>query len=284
MTDALKPDAGEEAAEGVVAKKKPESGRGYMQRASTILKAWRDGAVKSEEEGSKKDILLMLHNAMVMEKARIRYTDVARIRLLLACRASESSAVQLAELLLISKQTRRQWFGDGMVAWLEMAVQRYLGPDYHEGGDCPVWVREKSLITPKDIEWIEVEYLQEPVGQRQVRAVASKLRNKAKGAGREHLANISYVTVWYYTRHLKQFVKTNDNEIPERTEGRRKWIPDPLREKKPAAKSLPALNVDAEKKVAVRKPRPKRPPAKDVSTSRPDVPVPEVVKDDGEAF
>lgn len=284
MTDALKPDAGMEAAVGVVPKKKPESGRGYMQRAFNILQAWRGGVVKPEEDGSKKDILLMLHGAMLMEKARIRYTDVARIRLLLACRASESSAIQLAELLLISKQTRRQWFGDGMVAWLELAVTRYLGAEYSAGGSSQAWVRERSLITPKDIEWIEEEYLKEPVGQRQVRAVAAKLRNKAKGAGREHLANISYVTVWYYTRHLKQFVKTNDNEIPERTEGRRKWVPDPLREEKPAAKSLPALNADAEKKVAVRKPRPKRPHAQDVPKSWPDLPVPELIEDDKDPF
>lgn len=281
MTDALKSDAGVEAGVGV---KQRESGRGYMERASIILQAWRGGAVKPEEEGSRKDILLMLHGAMVMEKARIRYTDVARIRLLLACRVSDSSAIQLAEMLLITKQTRRQWFGEGMVVWLEMAVKRYLGPEYSEGDDCPVWVREKSLITPKDIEWIEKEYLQEPVGQRQARAIAAKLRNKAKGAGREHLANISYVTVWYYTRHLKQFVKTNDNEIPERTEGRRKWVPDPLREKKPAAKSLPALNVDAEKKVLARKARIKRSPAQAVPTSWPDVPVAEVTEDNGDPF
>lgn len=281
MTDALKSDAGVETGVGV---KKPESGRGYMKRAFRILKAWRGGVVKRKEKGNREDILIKLHDAMVQRKAQIRYTDVARIRLLLACRTRESSAVRLAERLLISKQSRRQWFGEGMVAWLETAVKRYLGPKYSEGVDCLVWVREKSLITPKDIKWIEEEYLQEPVGQRQVRAFAAKLRNKAKGAGREHLANISYVTVWYYTRHLKQFVKTNDNEIPERTEGRRKWVPDPLREEKPAAKSLPALNVDAEKKVAVRKPRPKRPPAQDVPTSWPDVPVTEVVKDDGEPF
>lgn len=177
--------------------------------------------------------------AMMKRKHAHRYSDIARVWIILDCRkVGPQAAIKRAELLGISSETRRDWFCRDLVPWLA----RMKRMERLDGGKQNVQVGETSPLSQNlsvaDMDWIEGLFLAEPLKGRVYRRFTEKLKAFAEVTpGKKHLKNISYTTVWRLCRRLKCCVVTEGGSpIPERVKTKRK------RTARPAAK-IPEMNA-----------------------------------------
>lgn len=165
--------------------------------------------------------LARLWGAMMKRKHVHRYSDIARIWIVMECRRTGAkAAVKRAEQLGISSETRRQWFGPSLAEWL--ARMRRI-----EKFDTPaaptVACSMATKLSVEDMDWIESLFLAEPPKNRVYRQFTDRLRTFAANTpGRKHLESVGYSTVWRLCRRLKDCVVTEGMRIPDRVKRVRK--------------------------------------------------------------
>lgn len=163
-----------------------------------------------------------LWSSMMRRKHVHRYSDIARIWILVDCRKEGAkAAIRRAESLGISSETRRHWFGPDLKQWLARMkrMERMDG-----AGGAAVLAPSQPKLSVEDMEWIESLFLAEPLKGRVYRDFAVRLRaHAASTSGKGHLQNVSVTTVWRVCRRLKNCVVTDaGTKIPERVKQPRK--------------------------------------------------------------